>query len=299
VKIGSLPLRDLRHLLRNEGIGLRMGPLVVNLRTGLPGLAAAIQVLYAHYEIEAEPVPHFQVRVEAPFGVRRYWRPQVLFFSDGYVPFFPYPRGMVVPFMEWSLNWCIHSHVLDHLILHSAVVERNGITILIAGTSGAGKSTLCAALVLRGWRLLSDELAVLCLDSSMVQPVPRPVGLKNQSIDIIRQFSADAVIGPVSSNTIDGSVAHMRPPAESVARWRDLAQPTHVLFPRFRAGSDFSLTEVPRARAFMRLAHESFNYSNLGVCAFDTLARLVDGCTCQELRYGALDDAIGVLSQLR
>ena len=47
------------------------------------------------------------------------------------------------------------------LLVHAAVLERDGRAVVMPGPSGVGKSTLCAALVARGWRLLSDEVAMI------------------------------------------------------------------------------------------------------------------------------------------
>jgi ABC-type cobalamin/Fe3+-siderophores transport system ATPase subunit len=73
-------------------------------------------------------------------------------------------------------------------------VERNGKALLLAGPSGAGKSTLCAALITRGWRLLSDEAAMIRPDDGLIQPYPRPICLKNASIDLIAEAVPDAHI---------------------------------------------------------------------------------------------------------
>lgn len=50
------------------------------------------------------------------------------------------------------------------IALHAAAVGGPDGAVLIAGDSGAGKSTLLAALLKRGWKLLSDDLAVVNLD---------------------------------------------------------------------------------------------------------------------------------------
>ncbi len=46
-------------------------------------------------------------------------------------------------------------------VLHAAVAVRDGRAVALAGASAAGKSTLLAALVHRGWGMLSDDLAPL------------------------------------------------------------------------------------------------------------------------------------------
>jgi hypothetical protein len=49
---------------------------------------------------------------------------------------------------------------------------------------------------------------------------------------------------------------------------------------------------VSRAEALLRLADQAFNYSLLGTVGFQTLADVVDGCTCFDVRYGDLDAAL-------
>lgn len=47
------------------------------------------------------------------------------------------------------------------LAFHATAVANKAGAVLLAGDSGTGKSTLAAALLQRGWSLLSDELAVV------------------------------------------------------------------------------------------------------------------------------------------
>ena len=99
------------------------------------------------------------------------------------------------------MNWCISAHAHQFLILHAAVLERGGVALIMPAPPGSGKSTLCAALALSGWRLLSDELALIDPGSGRVWPLCRPVSLKNRSIEVIRHFAPEAVFGPVAEGT--------------------------------------------------------------------------------------------------
>ena len=135
--------------------------------------------------------------------------------------------------MEWGLNWCISGHMHQYLILHAAVLARGDDAVILPGPPGAGKSTLTAALALRGWRLLSDELTLIDPETGLLHGLARPVSLKNQSIDVIRAFAPEAVIGPVARDTAKGTVAHLKPSTVSVAGWRFPAKPAWVVFPRW------------------------------------------------------------------
>lgn len=66
------------------------------------------------------------------------------------------------------------------LALHASAISDGKRVILLAGESGAGKSTLMTAMLRRGWRMLADELAMLCLEEQgqiMVWPICPDIAL--------------------------------------------------------------------------------------------------------------------------
>ena len=184
--------------------------------------------------------------------------------------------------LEWGLNWCVSAHCHQYLIFHAAVVEKSGRALILPAPPGSGKSTLCAGLVNRGWRLLSDELTLIDIASCRVVPLPRPVSLKNASIDVIRAFAPTAAIGPPVHDTTKGSVAHMRAPTDSVRRAAETARPGWIVLPSYRAGVGSRLTPLSKARGLMQMADNAFNYSVHGRRGFELLARFVDACGCYE-----------------
>jgi len=183
-------------------------------------------------------------------------------------------------------------------MIHAAVVERDGLAAILPAPPGSGKSTLCAALVHRGWRLLSDELALLRPEDGLLVPVPRPVSLKNRSIDVIRGYVADAVLSDPVSNTTKGTVAHLKAPADSIRRAHETARPAWIVFPKYEAGAATSLTPIARARAFFRVADNAFNYSHMGARGFATLAGAIEGCASYDFRYSNLDEAMALFAAL-
>ncbi|MBS0330704.1 MAG: HprK-related kinase A, partial [Proteobacteria bacterium] len=202
------------------------------------------------------------------------------------------------PMLEWGLNWCVSMHAHHYLIIHAAVVEKNGLAAILPAPPGSGKSTLTAGLVLSGWRLLSDELTLIDRRTGLLHALPRPVSLKNQSIDVIRQFNPEAFINRVSHDTSKGSVAHMRPPRDSVLRQHEPARPGWVIFPKWEAGAETRLTPRSRAETFMFLAQNAFNYSHLGADGFRVGTTLIDHAHCYDFRYSALSEAVTAFDRL-
>ncbi len=140
--------------------------------------------------------------------------------------------------LEWGLNWCVSAHCHQYLIFHAAVIEKSGRALILPAPPGSGKSTLCAGLVNRGWRLLSDELTLIDIASCGVVPLPRPVSLKNASIDVIRAYAPAAAIGAACARHDEGfrGPHARRPPTACAAGWRPRA-PDGSCFPVTRQAS--------------------------------------------------------------
>lgn len=295
----ELPRVDLVEQLKRPGLYLRTGPFVCCLQTTISDLGQLIQFLYADFPMEAPAeFADFHVRLAQPAGLRRWVRPQGLFFFDGRKLFEPFPVRLALPMLEWGLNWCVSRHAHQYLIIHSAVIERGGRAAILPAPAKSGKSTLCAALVHRGWRLLSDEFALLRPRDGCLVPLPRPISLKNASIALIRELAPDAAMGPPSADTRKGTIAHLRPPADSVARAGETARPAWLIFPSYQAGAPAELARVVKARAFLRVIQNSFNYSMLHATGFETVAAMIDACDCYDFTYGDLGGAIALFDSL-
>jgi HprK-related kinase A len=291
---------QLRNRLGEGGLLLHIDPLVVRVQSSIPAVVSALAFQYACHEVleGRESFADFHIGIESPRGVRRWLKPQVAFSFDGEYPFKPLPVSQAYPVFEWGLNWCIANHYHRFVMVHAAVLERDGLAVVMPGEPGAGKSTLSAALASRGWRLFSDEMALLEPESNRLTPIPRPVCLKNESIDVIRRFAPDAAIGEAFRDTRKGDVAHMRAPEDAVRRATESAAARWVIFPRYCAGADLEVTPVSKPQAVLRLADQCFNYSQLGAEAFHTLCSVVDASDCSSLSYSRLSDAIEFFDQL-
>ncbi|MEQ1601214.1 MAG: HprK-related kinase A [Methylophilaceae bacterium] len=286
--------------LKQSGIFIQTGPFITHLQTAIAGVAQGVGLLYTDFSLlEQTDYADFHVSLERPHNLRRWFKPQVLFRFDNSPPFKPLPLDQALPMLEWGLNWCVSSHANRYLIIHAAVIEKDGYAAILPAPPGSGKSTLCAALVNRGWRLLSDELTLVRVDDGKLIPLPRPVSLKNQSIDVIQHYAPGAIFSPKVHDTIKGTVALMRPPTASVERALEPAQIAWVIFPKYQAGASTRLQLLPKSRTFMRVADNAFNYSLLGATGFETLSNLIGAAECYDFTYSVLDEAIATFAALK
>lgn len=270
---------------------LRIAPFVIRVRTPFASVLEHLEFFYGDCEKPRDTFVDFDVRVLPGLGVHRLWRPQARFLVDDQNPFLPLPADQAAPMFEWGLNWTIASRALGYVVFHAAVLEKHGQAIILPGFPGAGKSTLCAALChLRGWRLLSDELAILDPGSGLLIANPRPISLKNASIDIVGQFPG-ARIGKRFADTRKGTVAHAAPTREAIERCAEPARPRWLVFPQFTPGGG-QTAPVSHAEAFALIGEQSFNQERMGEVGFRALCHLLGSVDCHQIEYGSTAEAL-------
>ncbi|MBK1642075.1 HprK-related kinase A [Chromatium okenii] len=297
--ISELTATELQARLTTAGLCFGCGPFRLRLNSSLRLLFPVLHKLYAHYPVyDHSGVDDYRMTLDWASPLRRWLRPVVRFSADGPAPFTDVSIEQAFPTLEWGMNWCIAVRAHHVLMLHAAVVERHGRVLVLPAAPGSGKSTLCAALSHSGWRLFSDEFGLVQPEDATFIPIPRLISLKNQSINVIRQFSATAHIGSTYHGTHKGSVAHIRPPLASITRMKESAPAGWVIFPRWQAGAALTLQPIAKDRAFMMIASNAFNYEVLGELAFKAVAHIVKNCEIYSLVYSDLAQAIHTLDDL-
>lgn len=296
--------RDISHTLKSSGLVLNIGFFKFNICSSLRTIEETISTLYCDYErTEYDNIDelidfHVQVKQVKHFSSLPFFNRQAQFFLDNTAPFTPLPIQHAPAIIEWGMNWCISSQLNTHLVIHAAVIEKNGFAAVMPAPPGSGKSTLTASLIQEGWRLLSDELTLIHLDNHRVSPFPRPVSLKNESINVIKNRYPDVVFGPVSSDTAKGTVCHIRPPTLSVKNQHIDCPVGWVIFPKYQAGAETEFLPFGKAQTLMSIAENSFNYSVLGQLGFDALKNIVATADCYQFKYSNLDEAVNIFSEL-
>lgn len=272
---------------------LQVGPVGFRIGSDWAAPVALLRRLYAGYP--AADIPDCTVRLSAPRPWRRWLRPQVAIGGDltltGTVPL---PLAHALLAAEMAMNLQVALGWRRHLLLHAAVVERDGAAMILTGESGAGKSTLAALLMARGWRLLGDEFALLSPGDGLLWPHPRLVSLKNESVAAVAAaMPADdsaARWGPWLRDTPKGDIRHLVPDAAARDGMSVPARPVLIVFPRF--GASAASRPVLPSEAFARLTTASTNYVNLGEAGFTALTRLVRAVPALAIDYP--DGAAGI-----
>jgi len=261
-------------------------------------LFKAVSELYPSTLVD---VPRPDIVYDFCLNVRRKWTglSNPYHVTSGQKHFRMADRKQLLPVFEWGFNWCVASFQHQYLAIHAAVLEREGQALIMPAPPGSGKSTLCAVMMQEGWRLLSDEMCLIDLESHQINPFVRPVSLKNESLELIAKWYPAARIKQITPGTTKGTVGYLLPNEASWQNFTQSATPAWVIFPQYvKEQIDIALNPISKADAFMHLAHNSFNYNVLSEKAFDCLSRVTQLTQAYRLEYSDIDQAIAELNKL-
>ena len=276
---------------------INTGPYVFRLYNECAALTHSVSQIYCNFNTEVE-FYDFDIAVKPPNLLRKFISPQISFYCDKQAPFHPLPSSQSYPLLEWGMNWCIAAHEYSRLVIHSAVLVKNGKAILFPALPGSGKSTLSALLSEMGWVVYSDEMAIIELDSLSVKPINRPVCLKNDAIDIVKSSFSNSIFTDKFFDTQKGTVAHKRVHTpRSFELLKDMPIGA-VVFPKYRRGQHTRIQQVTSAEGTLQVIRNAFNYHVLAEKGFEALADLADKVEFFSMNYSDINSAEAALTEL-
>lgn len=88
------------------------------------------------------------------------------------------------------------ARVRSHMLIHAAALVHRDRGLIIVGDSQHGKTTLALALLRRGFRFLSDELAALARHDGRVYPFPRRLRIRPGMLELAGYDLPAATLAP-------------------------------------------------------------------------------------------------------
>lgn len=186
------------------------------------------------------------------------------------------------------------------LLVHAAAVASDRGALVLMGPSGSGKTTLALGLVARGFRLLSDEIAVVPAQGEAVLPYRRSVHVRAGTPALVPELAFLSERPQVKLG--DGNKWSLTPDELEAAIPGCLGETAplrHLLLlePRLRAGEDPALLPVSPAVAAVELIGATpaaaVNFSFV----MRRLGRWVEGARCARLYAGSLEPTLEVLHE--
>lgn len=266
---------------------LSVGPFMFSVSSDIK---AVHQYLEHHYRSnlvssDSNQFIDYHVSVEHGSILRRLYKPQVIFKFNHRIPFKPLPLSQAHAMLEWGMNWVISKNAHQYLIIHAATLEKDGKGIIISAPSGSGKTTLCAYLVSQGWRLLSDELALISPEDELLYGLARPMNLKNHSIELMRPYFDHNDFSQVAKDTHKGEICLLRPPSESSINAHIGVKPSLLVFVKYSASEECYSEPVDKCLALTEIIQNSFNFGLLNKKGFQYARNLVDSTKAVYIEY--------------
>lgn len=285
----------------------RIGPFDVALRSELDEAACDFAHLYRDCHqgsVSADGLDRStQYVIEAERRSSFWGRPRFAVLGDREEIFVGRGRAEVLPYLEWAVNWRVMARAHAYCQLHAATLSWRGQGVLFAAGSGSGKSTLAAGAMAAarreaGWRLLSDEFALIRRQTLELMPFAKALCIKAGSFSIVRGLGLPLFARRHYAKATKGRVGFVTPadlPGEAVGRPCPVRA---VFFPQYMGDATPAAEPLSRAEAVVRLSEMIFNRHHLGPTALEILSAVVAGARCWQLTTGCLESTLDLVQSL-
>lgn len=181
---------------------------------------------------------------------------------------------------------------------HAAMVADGNRGIMLCAPREAGKSTLTAALVADGFHLLTDEPALLHLDTNSVSALPFPISVKEGSWEVLAHRWPQLISVPIHVRSDGMKTRLLHPPA--VNRSTQLHRITHLVFPEYRpSSSTIKVDELSPFRTLCLLNEGGMLFSDhFSNDKFEKLLQLLCTVPTSTMQYSSLESAVDTIRQL-
>ncbi len=176
--------------------------------------------------------------------------------------------------------------------LHAGGVATEAGALLLVGPGGSGKSTLTAALALRGYPILGDDITLLEGATGRAVPFKRLIKLIPPSQELLGLPNRH---GPGKELWSDSALFH---PRELGSRWASPAPIRQVVFPRRSETGSGVLCLLSPSEAMRRLLDQLLFRSTVPGTIFGTIADAVKDAGFHELPFSRALDAAHRLEPL-
>jgi hypothetical protein len=175
--------------------------------------------------------------------------------------------------------------------LHAAAAGYTGTSILMPGLTGSGKTSLAAWLIENGFEYLTDELAILTTEGTILG-FPRPLVIKPDAAQGAQSFS---IFQGTRRRKCGSHLLALPPDAKINSGLRSVAL---ILFPRHESRADVTIEALTPGEAALKLVACNLNARNLENGGFDTIATLCRQTPAIAFRYSEFDQLKGTLDAI-
>lgn len=180
--------------------------------------------------------------------------------------------------------------------VHAGVVGAGQGCIILPAAAGSGKSSMTAALVHRGFRYYSDEVALIDPKTFHVPPVPLAICVKSTGWEVMARYYPDLLASPPHRRGDGKLVRYVAPPVGS-ALWPP-APVRHIVFPRYDREARTELKPIARSEALGRLMAECLALrQRLDKQNVQELVHWIAQIDCAALHFSSLEEGAELVAR--
>ncbi len=199
----------------------------------------------------------------------------------------------------FNLQWLIHREVLsgitDRIRIHAGCGEWEGKRFLVVGDKGVGKTTLMVSLLLAGFRVVGDELALVREGKAM--PFPRRFNIKEESTGLLPKMKPLFESLPYNMTYYNQKMYSLSP-QDAGYDWKiDEGEVRAIIYLERNHGGKTRMEECPKYRMVEKIMPMSFLSETADHLKIGELCRLIDNADCSILHIGDLEGAVSALQE--
>jgi hypothetical protein len=181
--------------------------------------------------------------------------------------------------------------------LHAAMVADERCGVMLCAPRESGKSTLAAYLVAHSFELVTDEPALLHLETCTVSSLLLPVSLKEGSWAALRHEWPQLACAPIHVRSDDVKIRLLHPPRTNLSSLS--RRLTHIFFPEYRSACAARSERLSPLRTLSLLNEGGMILANhLASDKFEALLRLACTAPAYIVQYDSLDYAERMIREL-
>lgn len=183
------------------------------------------------------------------------------------------------------------------IAFHAAMIADAEVGILLCAPREAGKSTLTASLIAHGFDLLTDEPALLNLDTNSVSSLCLPVSLKEGSWAVLRNAWPELADAAVHVRSDGVRLRLLHPPQIYLSALPRCL--THIVFPEYNPLSMTCVERLSPLRALCLLNDGGMILAkHIDRDKFEAFLRLICITPSYAVRYTTLEEAIQIIHKI-
>lgn len=179
---------------------------------------------------------------------------------------------------------------------HASMVADRDCGVMLCAPRESGKSTLAAYLVAHGFEFVTDEPALLHLETSSVSSLCLPVSLKEGSWEILEHEWPQLFSAPVHVRSDGTKIRLLHPSPRLSAQPRGLM---HIVFPQYQSSSVAYAERLSPLHTLNLLNDGGMILArHLAQDTFEAFLSLVCNTPAYVLRYGSLREGGRMIAEL-